>query len=112
MEIGKILEDGTVQKGYTAQGFVYKNDENFENKSGICYISEYSTNNINEEPESCETYESIIEQVEEAYKIYHVNPAAYPVEKLAAVVFEMVDWQGFGTLLYEVIDCLDDDCFL
>lgn len=113
MEIGKILEDGTIEKEYSGQGFIYKNDENFENKTGICYVSEYGASNVQDDDgDGYETYESMKEQTEQAYKDLEINPVTYPIEKLIAVVFEMLDWQGFGTLLYEVIECLDDECFL
>ena len=119
MEIGKILDDGTVEKEYYGQGFIYKNEENFEKSErfghainvGICYISEYGTDNVKEN-DDFETYDSMKKQVEEAYKEYTINPLIYPIEKMVKVVFEMLDWQGFSTLLYETIDCLPDECFL
>ena len=110
-KIGEILENGTVEKEYCQQGFIFKDDEAFENKKGICYISEYGTENIKEDQDGCETYRSMYQDTKEAYRILGINPAKYPIKKLTAVVFDMLDWQSFGTLLYEVIESMEDRCF-
>ena len=52
------------------------------------------------------------EQVDKAYEMYHIDETKYSKETMLATVFEMVDWQFFSTMLYEVIDSLDDECFL
>ena len=42
--IGEILEDGTIIKGYSDQGMIYKNWTAFESKTDeVCYVPEYST---------------------------------------------------------------------
>ena len=45
-EIGKITDNGIVEKEYFGQGFIYKNYNNFKDKKGICYISEYQADKI------------------------------------------------------------------
>jgi hypothetical protein len=40
--IGKQLPNGSYKKGYSDTGFCYKNYDNFQNKSGVCYIPQDS----------------------------------------------------------------------
>lgn len=116
MEIGKIVNN-KVEKEFFRQGHIYKNTDNFEKKSGICYIAEYQCDydvldNESVEGRDYETYDSMKEQVDKAYKMYNIDETKYRKETMLATVFEMVDWQFFSTLLYEVIDSLDDEYFL
>ena len=110
-KIGNILEDGTVEKEYFGQGYIYRDDEAFDNKKGICYIAEYGSDNINKD-DNFSTYETMIAETTEAYKMEGVDPAKYPIENMIMFVWELLDWQMFSTLLYETIDRLEDDCFL
>lgn len=111
--IGRILENGEVEKGGTIQGFVYKNFDNFYARQGICYISEYGCENVLTcDEEGYDTYESMLKETKRIYEREHVDPKQYPIELMIETVFDMVDWQGFETLLIEIVDSLDDDCFL
>lgn len=106
--IGKILEDGTVEKEYCGQGNIYKNGENFEKKEGICYIGEYGSDNVNTD-DDFDTYQSMLEETKQAYIDFNVDQEKHPIEKTITTVFEMLDWQCFSSLLYEVINCLEDE---
>ena len=107
MEIGKILWNGTVEKEYHGQGFIYKNYENFKNKTGICYISEYGTDNIKEDDDYY-TYEIMEKETEQAFNDYNVDREKHSVSDMIETVFDMVDWQSYTTLLYELIGGLED----
>lgn len=116
MEIGKILSNGKVEKEYFMEGYIYKNKKNFDNKEGICYIAEYQCgDNIIDkrslEGKDYETYNSMLEKVDKAYKDYNIDETKYGKETMLESVFEDLDWQYFDTLLFEYIDSLDEDCF-
>lgn len=114
MEVGKILSNGKVEKEYFREGYIYKNKNNFDNKVGICYIAEYQCedNIINKksiEGKDYETYNSMLEKVEKAYKDYNIDETKYSKEDLLESVFEGLDWQHFDTLLFDYIDSLDEE---
>lgn len=76
---GDVVE---INRERTSQGFVYKNEEAFLNKEGICYIAELS-----DEPY---TYKDILE-------ISEGN------EDLATLVFDDIDWQHPESRYEEVL---------
>lgn len=47
-KIGEILENGTIVRGETLDGRIYKNYKAFFQKKGICYIPEGTEDNISE----------------------------------------------------------------
>lgn len=81
MEIGKISPDGTVEKDFYVQGWIYKNYDNFEKKKGVCYVPELSDEKY--------TYDDFL-------KICKND------KTLARLVFELVDWQHPETLADEL----------
>lgn len=115
MNIGNIDEVGLVEKEFFNQGYIYKNYENFKNKQGICYISEYQTDVIDcncIEGEDYETYNSMLDKVNNAYDYYKIDETKISKNCVLDMVFEMLDWQSFDTLLDEYIENLDEDCFM
>ena len=70
--IGRKLADGTYEREFFQQGWIYKNPGNFIKKSGVCYVPELSDSEY--------TYRDFLE-------LCGGN------EELAEYVFEMVDWQ-------------------
>lgn len=80
--IGEILEDGTIEKDYTDQGLVYKNQLAFITKKGTCYVPELS--------ETEYTYDDFLEIAKGNHDI-------------ASQLFYSVDWQSPSTLYDEWI---------
>jgi len=100
-EIGKIKEDGTVEKGSTQQGKVYKNHEKFYKREGICYIPEFTETNDIEEGV---TYYDIREEVCQYLKSFNIDMNKIPdeiINNMVADVFECVDWQHTSSLINE-----------
>lgn len=93
MIVGSIDKNGEVIREFWRQGEIYKNDEAFINKVGVCYVPELSDYNY--------TYEDFL------------NIAKGNI-KITNVLFEMVDWQSPETLYddllnnKEIIEC--DNC--
>lgn len=101
-EIGEIKRDGTVEKGQTDQGYVYKSYENFYKREGKCYVAEY------EEEKNIEdvgiTYDGIYEEVCDYLLLCGVDVTKVPEERINGMVedvFETVDWQLTSSLIYE-----------
>lgn len=97
--IGNILTDGTIEKEYFRQGYVYKNYENFYKRDGICYVSEYDGDNINDAGIS---FEGICEEVVDYLKEYDVDMTKITdkqIEGMAEDLFEAVDWQFVCSLV-------------
>lgn len=115
--IGKVLEDGTIEKEYFRQGYIYKNSENFYKREGICYVSEYDGDNINDAGIS---FEGICEEVVDYLKEYDVNLEKITdmqIEGMAEDLFETVDWQYVSSLIMDdwlegYIEDLPDDSFI
>lgn len=100
-QIGKILSDGTIEKEYFRQGYIYKNFENFYKREGVCYVSEHDENNINDAGIS---FEGICEEVTDYLELNGVdlNKVTFEdIEIMAEDVFEQVDWQFVCSLIYE-----------
>lgn len=100
-EIGEIKEDGTVEKGGTDQGYVYKNYENFYKREGKCYIAE------NEKEKNIEeagiTYDGIYGEVCFYLQECGVDISKVPEQRINGMVeevFETVDWQFTTTLIF------------
>lgn len=96
-EIGKINSDGTIEKGKTEQGYVYKNYENFFKREGICYIPEYG-----ESTQDGVTFDDIINEVKQYLVENNINLEKIPqrtIENMAFDVFDTVDWQYTSTLI-------------
>ena len=115
--IGKILEDGTIEKEYYRQGYIYKNYENFYKREGICYVSEYDGTNINDAGIS---FEGICEEVINYLKDCDINLEKITDSQIASMaeeLFEEVDWQYVGSLIMDgwlegYIEDLPNECFI
>ena len=118
--------------GHTDNGFVYKDYEAFKSGVGICYISEYELEDLDEKLadldarhensgmtddeywderaeilEHCgETRQSIIDQVRDAFGDDYMLTDEQ-VEYFAGDVFQLADWACIATYLAENFD-LDD----
>ncbi len=116
-EVGKVLEDGTIEKEHYRQGYIYKNYENFYKREGICYVSEYDGTNINEAGIS---FEGICEEVIDYLRENGVDlnkVADKKIEDMAEDLFEEVDWQYVSSLisdgwLEEYLEDFSDDMFI
>ena len=100
-QIGKILPDGTIEKEYFRQGYIYKNFENFYKREGICYVSELDENNINDAGIS---FEGICEDVRDYLVVngVYLNKVTFDdIEIMAEDVFEQVDWQFACSLIQD-----------
>ena len=81
--IGEILEDRTIERGQTAQGFVYKNSKAFYDKTDeVCYVPELRDEEY--------TYEDFMDIAKGDFNI-------------AKYIFDRVDWQSPETLLSDEI---------
>lgn len=101
-EIGEIKEDGTVEKGETDQGYVYKSYENFYKREGKCYVAECEKEKNIEEVGI--TYDGIYEEVCDYLLLCGVDVTKVPEERINGMVedvFETVDWQLTSSLIYE-----------
>lgn len=120
------------QGGNTGEGFVYKDSEAFRSGKGICYISEYGleeldenltdlearyeNSNMTEEEyraeradilaQCGETRQTIIDQVREAFGDDYLMTDAQ-VDYYAEDVFELADWAYICTYLAENFDIED-----
>lgn len=98
-EIGKILEDGTIDKEYYRQGYIYKSYENFYKRDGICYVSEHDENKIGEAGIS---YDGIQDEVVDYLILCGVNIEKVPdsiIETMVKDIFDTVDWQYVCSLI-------------
>ena len=117
--------------GSTDNGVVYKDYEAFKTGEGICYISEYGLEDLEDKLEELdqrkrfmtaeeylaerkkileecgETRQSIIDQVREACGDDYLMTDAQ-IEYFAEDVFELADWAYISTYLVENFDI--DDC--
>ena len=127
------MEGGEIygyEGGQTDNGFVYKDYNAFKTGVGICYISEYGLEDLEDKLseldqrkrfltgeeylaeraeilERCgETRQSIIDQVREAFGDDYMLTDKQ-VEYFAGDVFELADWASVATYLAENFD-LDD----
>lgn len=100
-EIGEIKADGTVVKGETDQGYVYKSYENFYKRKGKCYVAEHEKEtNIEEVGIS---YDGIYEEVCNYLFECGVDVSKVPEERINGMVedvFETVDWQFTASLIF------------
>lgn len=117
-EIGSIKEDGSVEKGPTDQGYVYKSYENFYKREGKCYVAEYEEGKIDKVGIS---YEGIYEEVCDYLLLNGVDISKVPNEKIEGMVvdvFDTVDWQHTCSLiegdnyLEEYINGFPDEYFI
>lgn len=83
-DIGCILEDGTIERGSSDNGLVFKSMENFKKKEGICYIPELTGDNV----KSAEVF-----TYDEFLKLTGGN------EEMATEVFRVVNWQDPSTYI-------------
>jgi hypothetical protein len=93
MKTGEILEDGTIEKGQTDNGWVYKDYTAFEEKSNnICYLPEYG-----ETLEDGYTYHDFLGIAQE---FLDDNPEVegWETQDIAQNLFDLVDWQHPKTL--------------
>ena len=77
--IGEILEDGTIERGQSAQGEVYWNLNAFKNKKGVCYVPE----------------------LHDTKYTYNDFMAITNAEDVAEELFNCVDWQSPESLFDE-----------
>lgn len=82
-QIGEVLDNGQIEKGASAQGMIYKSLEAFINKTGVCYVPE-------------------LDDTEYTYMDFYT--LANGNEKIARVLFDMVDWQSPETKRDELIE--------
>ena len=130
-----VKENGEVcnyEGGHTDEGFVYKDYEAFKSGTGICYISEYGLEDLDEKLtdlearyensgmtdeeyrneraeilEHCgETRQSIIDQVRDAFGDNYMLTDEQ-IEYFADDVFGLANWAYIATYLSESFD-LDD----
>lgn len=99
--IGVIYKDGTVKKDETDQGLVFKDNNAFENGQGICYIPE-ECGNIVENIYQGDLSKLSDEDLAICYTKQDFLDLVDGNEKLAKIVFEMVDWQDPSTLVEEL----------
>lgn len=85
IKVGRINKNGEIEREYYGQGDIFKDEEAFLKKEGVCYVAELSDEKY--------TYDDFI-------KIANNNL------KLAKLLFEFVDWQSPSTLYN---DWLNDD---
>ena len=138
-----VKENGEVynyEGGHTDDGFVYKDYEAFKSGTGICYISEYGLEDLNEKLidlearyensgmtdeeyrneraeilEHCgETRQSIIDQIRDAFGDNYMLTDEQ-IEHFAGFVFGLADWAYIATYLAESFDLdgiieFDHDC--
>lgn len=131
-----ILKDGKIynyEGGHTDNGFVFKDYEAFKSGQGICYISEYELEALDDDLADLEaryensemsdeaylkerddilancgeTRNTIIDQVREAFG-YDYLMTEEQVECFAWDVFGLADWACIATYLTENFDI--DDC--
>ena len=138
-DYGYMLKDKTgvtyYHGGSTDNGVVYKDSEAFKTGVGICYISEYGLEELEEKLdelnqrkqwltaedylaerkkilEECgETRQSIIDQVREAFGDDYLMTDKQ-VEAFADDVFGLADWACIATYLaenFEIDDCIEYD---
>ncbi len=124
-EIGNI-RNNIVNKEYYVQGHIYKNYENFKNKKGICYVSEFQGNlhvgKYNDiggeipkvnlltavEGEDYETYDTIKTDCIQALNDNGLELTEEQIEIFVGTVFEDCDWQSIYTLANEYAECWED----
>ncbi|MDO5555117.1 MAG: hypothetical protein Q4G09_00240 [Clostridia bacterium] len=98
-EIGKVNNDGTIEKEYFRQGYIYKNYENFYKRKGKCYVSEYDDKIISEAGIS---YDGIYEEVCQYLNQFNIDFDKLPekcIEEMVEDIFEAVDWQYTSSLI-------------
>lgn len=95
--VGQILPDGTIEKEYYGQGWIYKNWNAFENKTDeICYVGEHDEDKLaegvgykyNDFVRLAQEFINRNEDVQEYCKENNVT-----AEDIALNLFEAVDWQ-------------------
>jgi len=88
-----------IARGETEQGYIYKNYEAYENRTGeVCYIPELS--------DTAYTHKDFINIVNDKYNedkdfANFLNQQNISCEKWADSLFELVDWQHPTALLDE-----------
>lgn len=93
IKVGKIKENGEIEREYHGQGHIFKDQEAFYEKDGICYVSELSDTQY--------TYDDFV-------RIANNNLT------LAKLLFDFVNWQSPSTLydewlsISEIKEC--DNC--
>jgi len=89
--IGKLNSDGTIEKSYYNQGYIYKDFKAYEQKKDvICYVPEF-----NDDGYTPKDFQLLAET---AFKDnnWKGNP-----QVLADLLFDTVDWQSPETLIDE-----------
>lgn len=103
--IGSIEEDGTIEKEYSGNGYIYKNYEAFQNKSKeVCYVSELDDDfmgyNVGWRYKDflglAKNFIKYNEDVQE-----YCNSNKITAHDMAVNIFESVDWQDPATLVNE-----------
>lgn len=111
-----ILNDSTVfylDEESTGEGHIFKDDKSYnEDMDAICYISQYSYEDYEQEIKSYIqdyldgdiTIEDLCDGISESAKDYGDTHrdflrASNQQEDIASLVFETVDWQSIGTLI-------------
>lgn len=99
IKIGRILEGGSIEKEYYNSngtfGEIFKDEEAFNNKKGICYSPELSDETY--------TYEDYI-----AIAKYFLGKKKGDIEKVARMLFDYSEWQHPETLADEWEDDLEE----
>lgn len=102
--VGKILENGIVEKEYHGQGCIYKNFEAFEKKTDeVCYVPELTDEDTVEEgykyKDFVELAQSFIDENEDVKE--YCEESKTSAEDIATELFQAVDWQHPSTLIDE-----------
>lgn len=121
-----IIENGFVKEiesDYSGNGYIFKDMENFHNKKGICYISEYGLEEFEDAIDEGERltiqdiidcdfgvdYRSCIEKVDNHLRDYGIRTENAVLERIAESILCSCDWQYFDTELdQQNIDDLEE----
>ena len=101
--LGKILPDGTIEKEYSGNGFIYKNPDAFYNSPNeICYVSELDKDNIEEGVGW--TYKQILELAQKFIKENkeikkYCGESGTTARQIAENIFDECSWESPATII-------------
>jgi hypothetical protein len=118
-----IIENGFVKEiesDYSGNGYIFKDMENFYNKKGICYVSEYGLEEFEDAIDEGKTlteqdiinlcfgvdYRSCLDIVDNHLRDYGIRTENAILERIAESILCSCDWQYFDT---ELVDQYIDD---
>ena len=102
--IGEILQDGSIKRGYTGNGFVYKNSIVYDRKMNMpCYVAELTDQKYYPK-DFLDIAENYVENTTELQEHISdpINKAT--IQTIADLLFENCTWQHPETLIVEWID--------